>query len=168
MRRDFPQLFRIAMNKDGVIRDMARCIDGEFSWEVAFRRSLRDWEEEEYRKLIQLLQEVRVDKEGVEDSIRWVAEKSGLFSVRSMYDRMVVDSRTKFEFSKLIWENSAPPRVQFFGWLVVNGRVKTGELLIKRGILLNIDDGLCCFCKSNLEDIDHMFLHCDRVWWVWF
>ena len=66
---------------------------------------------------------------------------SRFYSVKSVYDWLVSNSAENFEFSKIIWKNLAPPKVQFFVWLVVNERVKTGELLLKRGILQNACGG---------------------------
>lgn len=49
---------------------------------------------------------------------------------------------------KLIWKNIAPHKTQCFGWLVIKGRVKTGEYLHKLGIIQSVDNAHCKFCNA--------------------
>ena len=45
--------------------------------------------------------------------------------------------------------------MQFFGWV---------SWLSIGGI---IEEGMCCFCGSNLEATDYVLLQCNAVWRVW-
>ena len=70
-----------------------------------------------------------------------------------------------------VWISSgskrSPPRVQFFGWLVWLGRVKSVELLITWGIIRDHGAGLCFFCGHEMESGDRVLLLCSHVWRVW-
>ncbi|GFS43603.1 hypothetical protein Acr_00g0086030 [Actinidia rufa] len=52
-----------------------------------------------------------------------------------MYHFLTQDSDTEDTIFDLIWKNVAPSKVRCFGWLVYLGRVKTGELLVRWGII---------------------------------
>ena len=66
-----------------------------------------------------------------------------------------------------MWKNVVPLRVKFFGWLVWNGRIKSGDLLFKIGVLNVAADIRCSFCESETESVDHVLLHCKYVHKVW-
>ncbi|XP_028070115.1 uncharacterized protein LOC114272578 [Camellia sinensis] len=66
-----------------------------------------------------------------------------------------------------IWGNAIPPRVQFFGWLAWNGRIKVVDLLPKFGILNNPNLSVSHFCRSDTETVDHILLSSNRVWKAW-
>ncbi|XP_028115045.1 uncharacterized protein LOC114312955 [Camellia sinensis] len=66
-----------------------------------------------------------------------------------------------------IWNNFAPPKVQFFGWLAWLGKVKTSYFLHRIGILTgNVNLG-CVFCHIEVESVEHILLHCPFVWRLW-
>ena len=97
---------------------------------------------------------------GRPDQLVWKESPSGSFSVKSIYDSAVSSHSNEDESFKLIWKNSAPPRVQCFGWLPYMGRIKTSEYLFRLGIIQNEGDALCSFCNTDLETLDHLLLHC--------
>ena len=99
---------------------------------MVFRRALRSWEKEDEGKLLQMIQSAGAVEEFKNDKVNWVAGSTEVFSVKSVYDWRVSISSENFEFSKIVWNKYAPPRVQFFGWChapnlvirVVRGLVK--------------------------------------------
>ena len=65
----------------------------------------------------------------VEDSISWKADPSEDFKVFTLYNWFIASlSRIVRHLSKL-WKNITLMRVQFLGWLVRKGRLKTNTFL---------------------------------------
>jgi hypothetical protein len=57
-----------------------------------------------------------------------------------------------------------PPRVTFFTWTAVLGKMLTMDNLRKKNIIVM---EWCCMCKKSEESIDHLFLHCEVAIEVW-
>jgi hypothetical protein len=51
-----------------------------------------------------------------------------------------------------------PPRVAFFVWIVVLGKILTLDNLRNMNVIVM---EWCCMCKKCRESIDHFFLHCE-------
>lgn len=56
-----------------------------------------------------------------------------------------------------IWKTSAPPRVRFFFWLVMNRRCWTAERRFRHGLQYSSS---CIFCDQMPETMDHLILGC--------
>nr|CAB3445429.1 unnamed protein product [Digitaria exilis] len=69
---------------------------------------------------------------------------------------MAVTGAPQCSFSKFVWGNRAPPRVQFFAWLLVQDRIQCRSNLFRKGI---VEDVACAICGGN-EDCDHVVLSC--------
>lgn len=67
---------------------------------------------------------------------------------------------------KWLWKNVAPFRVQCFVWMVKLGKIKTGDFMIRIGIL-HQHQALCKFCGLCLESLNHSLLHCHPAWSTW-
>jgi hypothetical protein len=64
---------------------------------------------------------------------------------------------------KIIWKRKVPPRVAFFTWIAVLGKILTMDNLRKNIIVTE----WCCMCKKSGESIDHLLLHCEVAIEVW-
>jgi hypothetical protein len=67
-------------------------------------------------------------------------------------------------FYKFVWQNRAPPRVRFFAWLLVQGKIQCKTNLLLKII---IEDATCDLCTAEMESPDHLILHCPfakRFW----
>ena len=93
-----------------------------------------------------------------DDRLSWSAKPSEEFSVRSIYDWWMARQGVRSSILKIVWENQAPPKVKNFVWLVVLGRVKSSELLLKSGFIRDENEALCVFCGSAIESLDHLLL----------
>lgn len=69
--------------------------------------------------------------------------------------------------AKWLWKIAIPSKLQFFGWLAWQGRVKTTAFLHRIGMLPADASTLCVFCRSEVESVSHVLLHCPLVWKVW-
>jgi hypothetical protein len=73
-------------------------------------------------------------------------------------------SGVRAQFYEFVWRNYAPPRVKFFGWLLVQGRVHCKANLLKKHI---VEDDSCDLCSQSSESCDHLFFVCPvaRSFW---
>ena len=59
--------------------------------------------------------------------------------------------------ANFVWKNSAPPRVQLFMWLLVQGRIQSRSLLRKKHI---VQDSTCEVCNASEETPEHIIGGC--------
>jgi hypothetical protein len=71
--------------------------------------------------------------------------------------KTVVATGAVCDYYKFVWENCAPPKVKFFGWLLVQNRIQTKENLLKKHCL---DDDVCEVCGSGTESAAHLIAGC--------
>jgi hypothetical protein len=61
-------------------------------------------------------------------------------------------------YYKFIWENCSPPKVKFFGWLLVQNHIQTKENLLKKHYL---DNDTCEVCDIGAtESATHLIAGC--------
>ena len=98
-----------------------------------------------------------------EDIISWTLGPSGVFSVNSAWNhfrpKMVVTS-----WHHSIWFPQAIRRHAFIAWWTVQDRLATQDKLLKWGLTNSIS---CLFCRSNVEDRNHLFFGCQFTAGIW-
>jgi hypothetical protein len=88
---------------------------------------------------------------GVRDKFMWGLLQSGVFSVKSMYNALILD--TQVRDNMVLWKIKVPLRIKIFLWYLKRGVVLTKDNLSRR----NWDGNkLCVFC-SSFESIQHLF-----------
>ena len=80
------------------------------------------------------------------------------------YDQVMVNPTPIIGPWKSIWMSKAPPRVAFFVWTAVLGKILTLDNLRKKNIIVM---EWCCMCKYIGESIDQLLLHCEVAMEVW-
>ncbi|GFS29385.1 hypothetical protein Acr_00g0006490 [Actinidia rufa] len=132
-------------------------------------RNLFVWEEELLSQIQQLLDRVMISNSKA-DELRWRWDKSGLFSIKSFYDKWeskALQDNPVGHSINLIWRNICPYRVEVFAWMAVQGKIATRLNLINRGILINGGNGVCPLCNVSMESVDHLLLLCNFSWSIW-
>ena len=158
----FLELYRITRDKDAFVAKHLRIRNDKIHWEMDFICSIHDWELESISTFLDLLYSVSPKGQG-QDQICWKPTMSKTFQVCLFYH--VLSSKAGVLFTwKCIWKPKVPPRVAFFIWTVVLGRILTANNLRRRNIIL-VD--WCCLCKEDGETIDHLFLHCKVARELW-
>ena len=166
MKIVFPRLFLLSVDKKASVAEIMDRSRME-GWNSIFRRSLRSGESDELLRWQNLLAEFSGLNGYSCDKLIWTADQSNVFSVNSMYQWFDRSLRNAVDVPNFLWKNVTPMRVKFFGWLVWNGRIKSGDLLLKFGVLDDVADIRCSFCESKIESGDHVLLHCKYVHKVW-
>ena len=68
------------------------------------------------------------------------------------------------DYATFVWRNRAPPRVQFFAWLLTRQRLNCRTNLRGKNLL---DDTSCKLCASGDEDYHHLILSCPFANQAW-
>ena len=98
------------------------------------------------------------------DTITWKWSANGLYSSKSAYGIQFVGSYCTFN-SKAIRKAKAEGKHRFFGWLLLQQKIQTADILLVKGIPCN---PVCCLCDQAPETAAHLCLHCPFAQEVWF
>jgi hypothetical protein len=165
LKNIFPELFTIACRKDVWVAETMQIHNGSIHWHVLFTRPVQDWEVELVSRFFEMLYSQRV-RIGGEDQMCWIPSKRKFFEVKSYYQVLSHPTSTvqaTFPW-KGIWKVKAPPRVAFFVWTAILGKILTLDNLRKRNIIVL---EWCCLCRKGGESIDHLFIHCEVASEMW-
>jgi hypothetical protein len=158
----FPDLFSIAADKEAAVADYLMIRNGNIHWEVTFERNLQDWEIESLTSFLDRIYSASINDSGI-DQMCWQQDDKLGFTVKSYYKCLNASPPIQFPW-KAIWKAKAPPRVAFFLWTAVWGKILTNDNLRKRRVVL-VD--WCCLCKKDGESSDHLLLHCSMAKQLW-
>jgi hypothetical protein len=162
LKEGYPDLFRIARDKEALVVDHMCFQNGVVSWVLNFTRPAQDWELESIASFLKLLYSSSAKGQG-EDRLCWQGSASGAFQVKAYYKALLPTAGHVIPW-KSIWKTRAPPRVAFFVWAAALGRILTIDNLRKRHVIV-ID--WCYMCKGCGESIAHLLLHCLAAREIW-
>lgn len=95
-----------------------------------------------------------------EDKPYWAYTQNGYFSIKSAY-YWLFNKDNPFQNPNLpwdqIWTAKVCPRIKFFLWQAAHNGLPNSEFLHKRKI---IEQSLCPLCKTETENIQHLFFSC--------
>ena len=163
LRSQFPSLFQLARAPEASVADLCHFQGTNCVWDIAFNRSVQDWELEMIESFMTLIYSSRI-RPGVADSLCWNPSSRGLFEVRSFYSILIHPiSQDSFPW-KGVWKAKVPPRVAFFVWTSALGKILTTDNLRKRRVMIQ---DWCCMCRMSGESVNHLLLHCPIAWELW-
>ena len=125
-------------------------------------RNFQDWEMTSLASFLELIYSISLNDSGV-DQLCWLKNSEKRFSVKSYYHCLTSHTSIPFPW-KGIWKPKVPPRVAFFVWTAVLGKILTNDNLRKQQVVMV---NWCCLCKVDGESIDHLFLHCSVAKQLW-
>lgn len=96
------------------------------------------------------------------DKVFWGLEKSGIFSVKSLYRYISFGGRT-FSQTQKLWKSKIPLKVKIFLWLLFQDRLQMTSNLKKRKWKGNEN---CILCGVR-EDSNHLFFTYVLASFVW-
>jgi hypothetical protein len=89
--------------------------------------------------------------------------KNGYLNSARIY-RTATSSGVKTTGYKFIWRSHAPPKVKFFGWLLLQNRLQCRVNLHRKGI---VEEDVCPICQNAPKSEDHMLRDCSFVAVFW-
>lgn len=107
---------------DGLVEDM---------WKITFARVFGEEEKIQW-KLWGKKTIMDIELSGDMDNVVWCLEKTGLFSMKSLYKQMVFGGVICRKLQKL-WKSKIPLKAKIFVWQCYQDRVQTANQLKKRG-----------------------------------
>ncbi|XP_026437396.1 uncharacterized protein LOC113335585 [Papaver somniferum] len=151
----FPIIYKACRRKQATIAEM---INGG-RWEGAFHKNLDANERCEWDLLRRDL--------GVVPSL--VEENDEIsfpdnFSAKTIYAAME-NNTVEYRYVKFLWLKTIPNKVSFLLWAIFNDSLPTRSFLRHRGIELENDK--CVFCNTEIENAEHLFLHCNFAFKIW-
>ena len=98
------------------------------------------------------------------DQYIWRLSSSGQYTAKSAYDALF-QGAISFAPYERIWKSWAPPKCQFFMWLVAHRRCWTADRLARRNLP---HPARCPLCDQVEEDIQHLLVGCVFARQFWF
>jgi hypothetical protein len=96
------------------------------------------------------------------DTVRWVFEKSGQFSITSLYRELVfLGVVNKWMMS--LWRVRLPLKIKVFLWQICNEKIQSAEQLKKK----NWSGPLECKLCGEIESTNHIFINCALAKFSW-
>lgn len=120
----------------------------------------------EFQALLNMLSDIMLTPFS-KDAIKW--SLSSTFSVASVYSQLGQHSRILPKaIVDAIWIKWSPPRTRVFSWKLAHVALPTKWNLLCRGIIATDFDPICLLCGSELEDHNHLFIHCSVTQRLWY
>ena len=95
------------------------------------------------------------------DRVTWKWEKSGNFSVKSMYKHLFTTNEG--DENKQLWKAKVPLKVKIFMWLTLQDSILTKDNLLKRKWK---GSPACALCQDT-ESVNHLMFECPVIKYVW-
>ena len=119
--------------------------------------------------------QIPLSRRNVPDSVFWLHNARGLFSVKSTYNmvrRLLTDANrggTSTEGAAkniwtAIWKLRLPNKIKIFSWRACHEILPTVVNLTRRKVL---NDDICSVCTREMESTIHAFWDCAAVQDIW-
>ncbi|KAK3221461.1 hypothetical protein Dsin_008486 [Dipteronia sinensis] len=126
------------VNKTCFISDFGHWQEQNWVWKVELRRPPFDWEKGQWNCFMKCLECVTI-RNSVNDTIAWGYSLSSSFSVMSFRKALEDIEYSNVWLDRLLWRGICPPKVEFFTWQLLRGRVFVGDVLRRFGMALDED-----------------------------
>ena len=101
----------------------------------------------------------------VPDSFCWGLTGNGSFTIKSATWKAHDLSSDQLAWKyKWLWKLNVMPKIKVFLWQLCHNSLPSRGTLFRRGLQL---DPTCPACLNDVEDTDHIFLHCPMARHIW-
>ncbi|XP_006588063.2 uncharacterized protein [Glycine max] len=153
--------------QNNTISNMGRFFQGQWSWDLKWRRNLFDHEQDIAVDFMQTINNIQIQPH-LQDTMLWKADSSGVYSTKSAY-RLLLTTNSQLpepNIYKTIWNLNIPSRAVVFSWRLIKDRLHTRYNLLRRNVF--IPDQVCPLCGYYQEEAGHLFFNCkltSGLWW---
>jgi hypothetical protein len=150
----FPELFAICLDQQLTVAEAA-----VLGWQFRYRRWMSPEIQSQWRCMRDKLAMIALNRD--QDKPRWKLTKSGIFSVKSLYNKLsAVGVDRSF---KQLWKAKIPLKIKIWLWLIWHNAIATKDNMKKRKW---IGSFTCQFCPAD-ETITHLFFTCPMAAYMW-
>ncbi|XP_026385039.1 uncharacterized protein LOC113280655 [Papaver somniferum] len=136
----------------------------EGGWKFDFRRDLTNSEVQELATLLTVIGDIPPVRDGLLDTRRWKLHSTGVFTVKSLYAKLMEEVGVDHFPHLFVWKPAIPPKVNILMWCLIHGRLNTIDILQHKGMDLY---NSCVLCGIGVETQEHLFLHCKIAYKIW-
>ncbi|XP_026451080.1 uncharacterized protein LOC113351280 [Papaver somniferum] len=158
----YPNLYKLSRDRNVKLADM---VSSNGNWKFDFKRVLHSLEVEDYAALLTVIGDNPPARDGLPDTRRWRLNTTGVFTVKSLYAKLVSEFGVDNFPYHFIWKSAIPPKINILMWSLIHGKLNTIDVLLHKG--LNLYNS-CALCGIGAESQDHLFLHCKIAYKIWF
>ncbi|XP_057795794.1 uncharacterized protein LOC131011909 [Salvia miltiorrhiza] len=157
-------------SKDPGERERGKWTEVGWVWDLKWRRDLREREKELEANLMAVIG-VCSPCPNKQDGWNWKSTAGGIFSTKAAYSECAKaegDHTGEFQEVKAqLWAAPAPHKARVTAWRSICNRLPTCDNLIKRNVMIPVEEQWCNACVLREETVDHSLLHCPKVDCVW-
>lgn len=164
LKERFPRLFDLCILKDANVYTIHQHWSNSRTLRI-WRRTLRQWEQEEESELVKILEES--NPSNLQDKIFWSCNR-GDYVTSEGYNKLCHLNETDGMISNhwnWIWKSKIPPKIKVFLWKINHRIIPTKFFLSRRG--LNLNSLACSWCNHIPEHIEHLFWECPLATTLW-
>lgn len=66
-----------------------------------------------------------------------------------------------------IWGAYVHSKLKIFGWRLLQDKLSSRKQLLRRRIITQDQEVICVICNLQVEDINHLMLHCTKLNRLW-
>ena len=158
----FPELYELSSQRFYTINNMGWFEGDVWRWTLAWQGELTQNEIHSLDSLSEILSQ-NCPRQDQVDTILW--QNKNIFSVKEL-QRSVSKVVEVDNIVCTVWKKLAPPKVEFFMWLALLGKLSTRQRLYEKGMLQE-DQTSCPLCAVHPESLDHILLSCSFSQQIW-
>ncbi|XP_026450839.1 uncharacterized protein LOC113350962 [Papaver somniferum] len=157
----FPSLHKLATNKNSKLADM---VTTEGNWNFIFKRNLAGVEVNIFAAMLLVIGSDPPALDSLPETRRWSPHSSGVFTVKTLYSKLIAESGMDNFPHYFIWKRPVPSKIYFLLWCLMHDKLNTIDMLQIKGVDIY---NSCVLCGDDVESQDHIFLHCEIAHSVW-
>ena len=167
LKRTFPRLFALSLQKNSLISMMGDWIEGIWAWNLRWCRTLYEWENDELQTLKTLIEASRPNMD-MDDGVYWKHSGDNYYPTKDIVAKLSesFSSVLPKPIVNIVWHKFIPPRAKLYVWLANLEKLKTGDFLVEKGIT-GPQQAICPFCRLHTESNAHILFTCSFAWNTW-
>jgi hypothetical protein len=158
MAEKFPQLFTHCKDQEMTV---SQAVEGALQPSLVHRRS--SVAQQQLAELTTIVEQINLQQGRDKRLSPWL-KRNGDLDTSLLYGALRMNESGEDVWAKFIWKSKAPPRVQFFAWLLSQGKIQCRTNLVKKKI---VETAECEICHEADETAAHVIFGCTAAKEFW-